>query len=110
MAKTQIQINTIGKTMSEKPQITLTVIDATDAGEYYTYAEIVRFGYETAEKFSEEAVFVSFRVSFKDQVFPLRVWFKKSDGPEEKWLSIARKKAANVIIWTHEVVKDWIAA
>lgn len=107
-----LKVNLIRKkiTMSDKPQITLTGIDATDAAEYYTHADIVRFGYENSEKFSEDVVFVSFRVAFSDQAFPLRVWFKKSEAPEDRWLSHARKKAANMIIWTHEVAKEWLTA
>jgi hypothetical protein len=92
------------------PTITLTVIDSTSADEYYSREDITRFGYKHAEDFSKDAVFVSFRVSFPDQSFPLRVWFKKSEVSENDWLGHARKKAADMITWTHEVTQHWTAA
>jgi hypothetical protein len=92
------------------PSIKLSIIDSTGADDLYTPEDITRFGYEGRAQFSHDVVFVSFRVEFKDQAFPLRVWFKKSEASEDQWLAHARKKAADMIMWTHEVSKNWITA
>jgi len=96
--------------MTEKPTVTLNVVDGSTAGEYYDHSDIVRFGFENYEEFSIKCVFVSYRVEFKEQSFNIRVWFKKSDAHENDWIKHARKKIPDLVMWTKEAVDEWRAS
>ena len=94
--------------MLQSAKITLTLIDATTEGDlYYSDDEIKEFGFEGASEFRQLAVFVSFRVVVDNQAFPLRIWLRRDEAPEDQWLQVARKKAVDVIMWTKEAVDRW---
>jgi hypothetical protein len=42
--------------------------------------------------------------------YSLRVWFKKSEVPEDQWIKHAREKAAGVSMWTLEALKPFVVS
>lgn len=87
--------------MAEPHSWELIVIDALTALAVYTDDDLERLGYERSaygqEKFNRERVVVTFRVSFRDQAFPLRIQFLKDEAPEDQWIGHAREKASRLI-------------
>ena len=88
-----------------KVEVKLSVLDATGglAKQAFTLEEIESFGLESDDFYSTSVV-CSFRVRYENQVFPLRVWFRRDEVAEDQWPTHARKLAAEMIMRTNEVL------
>jgi hypothetical protein len=88
-----------------KAKIELVAIDGSgDAIHFFTLQEVESFGFKSLDEFGLIAVLCIFRVRVENQIFPLRVWFKRDEVAEENWLSHARKLATDAIMWTNETL------
>jgi hypothetical protein len=95
--------------MSDGVKIFLWMVDGLTPDDHYTSEEIKRFGFNNENDFSEKVICVIFRANVGDQAFPIRIWLRRSEVPEDQLIRAARKKAAEIISHVNEAVTPWIA-